>query len=357
MKRSPWLGSLGVAGGLIFLAIPRSETYSDYGLGINEVEVKCGNAFDATADAAFENEEEAYYYSRNDAIFDGQTAAEVCDGVDGDAQPLGWGAVGLGSAWLVIGLLMASSRSRPAASPGLSQSGLSEGAAKATNPPRWLPDPRGRFERRYWDGDRWTDYVANGGTVSRDPLNATTPPAPRSAPLGGVPSAATTDPLVDPLRVDPFKAPPGLSSEHVPVAEHAPGQSTDDDDGRTVPKSRYPVDSVLPVIRVLFDDGTSWEGAGPVLLGRDPAPEESDGVVSLHSIKDPGRSVSKTHVLLEPLGDGVRVVDRHSSNGTEFTVAGVVTVVAPGSAIEVPFGAKVTVGDRSFVIDDARSSR
>lgn len=29
-------------------------------------------------------------------------------------------------------------------------------------PPDWYPDPFGRFERRYWDGSQWTEHVSNG---------------------------------------------------------------------------------------------------------------------------------------------------------------------------------------------------
>jgi hypothetical protein len=35
-------------------------------------------------------------------------------------------------------------------------------------PPQWLPDPTGRHEFRWWDGQRWTGHVATGGSVSQD---------------------------------------------------------------------------------------------------------------------------------------------------------------------------------------------
>ncbi|MDA8296492.1 MAG: DUF2510 domain-containing protein [Actinomycetota bacterium] len=34
----------------------------------------------------------------------------------------------------------------------------------------WYPDPRRRHERRYFDGRRWSDLVADAGTVSEDPV-------------------------------------------------------------------------------------------------------------------------------------------------------------------------------------------
>lgn len=36
--------------------------------------------------------------------------------------------------------------------------------------PGWYADPAGRFPHRYWDGTRWTDYVASPAGQSVDPL-------------------------------------------------------------------------------------------------------------------------------------------------------------------------------------------
>lgn len=37
------------------------------------------------------------------------------------------------------------------------------------NPPRWVGDPTGRHELRYWDGTGWTGHVADGGVETWDP--------------------------------------------------------------------------------------------------------------------------------------------------------------------------------------------
>ena len=39
---------------------------------------------------------------------------------------------------------------------------------------RWAPDPSGRFAQRFWDGTRWTEFVASsaGGQPTTDPLEA-----------------------------------------------------------------------------------------------------------------------------------------------------------------------------------------
>jgi Protein of unknown function (DUF2510) len=33
----------------------------------------------------------------------------------------------------------------------------------------WLPDPSGRYERRYWSGQAWTDHVTSDGVPGSDP--------------------------------------------------------------------------------------------------------------------------------------------------------------------------------------------
>ena len=42
-------------------------------------------------------------------------------------------------------------------------------ATSAAAPAGWYADPSGRFELRYWDGDRWTEHVSRGGTQHTDP--------------------------------------------------------------------------------------------------------------------------------------------------------------------------------------------
>lgn len=51
----------------------------------------------------------------------------------------------------------------------------------------WYPDPGGRHEVRYWDGQRWTDHVTTNGVQSVDPL----PPIPPQDGLDSVDSALT----------------------------------------------------------------------------------------------------------------------------------------------------------------------
>jgi hypothetical protein len=48
-----------------------------------------------------------------------------------------------------------------------------------TGPGSWQPDPEGRYEYRWWDGQSWTDQVSHQGQLGR-------------APLGGTPAATHT---------------------------------------------------------------------------------------------------------------------------------------------------------------------
>lgn len=42
----------------------------------------------------------------------------------------------------------------------------------AENPPAWHPDPTGKHDHRWWDGQRWTEHVADAGVAAIDPLPA-----------------------------------------------------------------------------------------------------------------------------------------------------------------------------------------
>jgi hypothetical protein len=51
-----------------------------------------------------------------------------------------------------------------------------------TAEPGWFYDPSGAHELRYWDGEEWTDHVADGGARSRAPMETVEmPPSPGPA--------------------------------------------------------------------------------------------------------------------------------------------------------------------------------
>jgi hypothetical protein len=46
--------------------------------------------------------------------------------------------------------------------------GVATATRTATMAARWLPDPTGRHQYRYWDGGCWTENVYDAGVESRD---------------------------------------------------------------------------------------------------------------------------------------------------------------------------------------------
>ncbi|MDE0578808.1 MAG: RDD family protein [bacterium] len=46
----------------------------------------------------------------------------------------------------------------------------------------WEPDPTGRHQYRWWDGQQWTDQVANDGVQSVDPVSTDEAELPRETP-------------------------------------------------------------------------------------------------------------------------------------------------------------------------------
>jgi len=95
-------------------------------------------------------------------------------------------------------------------------------------------------------------------------------------------------------------------------------------------------------------DGAQLELAGPMLVGRDPAHVESFPDAALLPVADSGKTVSKTHALLQPSPEGVRVRDLHSTNGIAIDTAAGRALVPPGGDAVAPTGATIMLG--SFAI-------
>lgn len=49
-------------------------------------------------------------------------------------------------------------------------------------PGSWQPDPEGRYEYRWWDGQGWSDQVSQQGQVGRAPLGGAPAPQPQQQP-------------------------------------------------------------------------------------------------------------------------------------------------------------------------------
>ena len=92
-------------------------------------------------------------------------------------EPAGWGAssTGVASSSAPTQAVAAtpsgahnSDSSTPAA-PVADSPTTSQTSSTPSVPADWYKDPSGRFEYRYWDGQKWTEHVSRGGTVHKDP--------------------------------------------------------------------------------------------------------------------------------------------------------------------------------------------
>ena len=79
-------------------------------------------------------------------------------------------------------------------------------------PPAWHPDPQGRHQLRWWDGERWTDHVSSGGVTSTDPVDAV-----GSVPLGGQTPDAVRRQVVDQAGVTAAPSATGAGMLDQPV--------------------------------------------------------------------------------------------------------------------------------------------
>lgn len=142
-------------------------------------------------------------------------------------------------------------------------------------------------------------------------------------------------PAQEPVQ-DPAPQPPPASA-HDP--ESAPAPEPLAEDTRVAAPRRW---------ALTMPDGTRVSLDGPLLLGRDPAGIPDRTEARLLPVSDPGKTVSKTHALLDPTPEGVRVRELHSTNGVAIdTEEGRRLLTAGGEAV-APSGATILLG--SFAI-------
>ena len=80
----------------------------------------------------------------------------------------------------------------------------------------WQPDPTGKHDHRYWDGDGWTDHVADGGVAGSDPYEAPGAAEPTVVtPVAGVEDTTASYPTAT--------TPPGAAPPYVPPMPAAGG--------------------------------------------------------------------------------------------------------------------------------------
>ncbi len=128
----------------------------------------------------------------------------------------------------------------------------------------WFPDPLGRHEARYWDGNAWTAHVSDAGQVTTDPLFAE---ADHAAPAHADVQAGHPEPQPAPPATP--QTPPAYVPAAVPVAP---------------PKSnKTPLligAAVLAVVAIV--------GAFLFLSGGDDDETASEAEIFLEAVEEPG---------------------------------------------------------------------
>lgn len=172
------------------------------------------------------------------------------------------------------------------------------------------------------------------------------PPAvdPLPAPSWDRPARGSTDSFTFhvPAQAAPLPTAPPVFPEH-PVAPQAPVPPTSPDveaDDRTVVVERKP--KAEWGLRIATGEIVPVDG--PLLLGRNPAPMAGPVGARRVSIDDPGRTVSRSHLVVVPQpGAGIVLRDVSSANG-------IVLVAPDGTESEIESGGEVRIADRCSII-------
>ncbi len=301
---------------LVLLVLPTSKDYSFDGISdYGGVTIECGSVINDDIQVKFDDsyEQEVWdtyggwsgdYYVGNpideEYVFEGQSARQVCDEELSGNRSGGIGAGVVGGLLLVSSFLGGSNKRSPIMPPasGTSASGT---AAASTNPPRWLADPLGRHEMRYWDGRGWTGHVSDAGVASVD---------------------------------DGREMPAADQTVHRPVGvAGAPA----------VAPSAGP--------EIVFESGRRVSLSTPVVIGRNPVSQAHLPGASLVSYDDVTRSISATHLAVGLEHGQVWVEDLASTNGSELVLPhGEVIGLTPGARTLLPAGASLRFGECSLSI-------
>jgi hypothetical protein len=88
----------------------------------------------------------------------------------GASEPSGWGAANTSDAASAPTQAMTATTNTGAVSTETSSAATpSTTTTTPSVPADWYKDPSGRYEYRYWDGQKWTEHVSRAGTVYKDP--------------------------------------------------------------------------------------------------------------------------------------------------------------------------------------------
>ncbi|MEY3680806.1 MAG: hypothetical protein RL547_1419 [Actinomycetota bacterium] len=84
-------------------------------------------------------------------------------------EPSGWGAARTTDAAASAPTQVVATTAAVNTSSGDTGSTATSSTGTPSVPADWYKDPSGRYEYRYWDGQKWTEHVSRSGTVYKDP--------------------------------------------------------------------------------------------------------------------------------------------------------------------------------------------
>ena len=170
----------------------------------------------------------------------------------------------------------------------------------------------------YFCGECGASVPEFGAPIERAPIE----PAPiEPAPIEPAPIESV---LLAPVSSEPVSPEPTIASE--------------------------PAASVHPVTLV-FSNGERAQVVGRGLIGRMPVAPANETWDHLIVVNDPSKTVSKTHLRVEALAEGLMVTDLDSANGTVVSMPGIAAErLAPHERVILMSGATVGIGDQSFII-------
>jgi hypothetical protein len=112
-----------------------------------------------------------------------------------------------------------------------------------------------------------------------------------------------------------------------------------------------------PLGLLVFDDGASFTLDEDYLLGRQPDVDKRvrEGVMRPLVIDDSGRLVSRAHLEITLQGWDVYITDTGTANGTLVATSKsqAYSALVPGQPLRLPPGARVSIGNRSFVFESS----
>jgi hypothetical protein len=96
--------------------------------------------------------------------------------------------------------------------------------------------------------------------------------------------------------------------------------------------------------RLMLADGQRVSIKGPLVIGRKPVAVEGYPGATLLPVADPGKTVSKSHAVILPHGEGLYVIDLSSTNGVAIVADAVRRTVSSTEFRAVPDGSVIELG-------------